>query len=178
MKTLCLILFVFLFACTPIGYKPISSSPGEVFYSRHDDFSNVSKIRHKSFINSRKWMNPPLEVYLLKDGENYNLKMKLEYRGSSWIFFNRATLLNQDGQTVVYDINPGEVSRNILRSGMLVETADFRLLSTHAEELLSLVGSETLRLQLRGESASEYNLTMQDSQGIKDVVNKFLSSME
>lgn len=173
MKKILVILavIIFLSGCStpyiPDGYDPISTVENEMIYKRYDEFKDVSFYRHKTFFHSS-----PIEIYIVESTKTYP-RILFKYYGSSWIFFETATLVGSNGQRVLFSFKSYDKITDVLSGGSVKESVDIVLDELKAEQILLMVStSEEIKLRLSGKYYKDSVIPDDVVNAIKDILTR------
>lgn len=151
----------------PKGYKPVSNEKNESFYVNHDEFKGTSFIRHKFFFSDDK----PIEIYQVKD--NF-LRVVFTYRGSDWIFFRTATIINSAGEKMSFAFESHKKTTEVLSGGNVFETVDIVLSDSEAKKLLAILNdSGEKKVRLSGKYYKDYTLYDKKVLALRDVIENY-----
>jgi hypothetical protein len=149
----------------PEGYTPVSTTENEMIYKRYDEFKDVAFYRHKTFFGSS-----PIEVYIVEGTSTYP-RIVFEYYGSSWIFFETATLVGSDGQRISFTFKSYDKTTDVLSGGSVKERIDIVLDEARAEQILRMIStSEEIKLRLSGKYYKDFSLPEDVVNAIKDIL--------
>ena len=154
-------------AVIPTGYLPVSNSENEMVYKKHNEFKDISFYRHKAFFSPS-----PIEIYI-GEGKLTYLRTKFKYRGSDWIFFENATIINSESSKVKISFNSYDKETDVLSGSSVVEYIDESLSDYKAKEILNLINSnvDVIKVRLSGKYYKDYVLNESQINGLKEILN-------
>ncbi len=115
--------------------------------------------------------------------EGKTLKLELNYKGSSWIFFNNGTIINSNGGKMEWNIFKDKVGMtksydrktDVLSGGNVTETYTVSLSEDKSKELFQLLSKPgEVKLRLSGKkSHQDYPIDFTNKNALLDVI-KFI----
>ncbi len=148
----------------PQGYKPLKEK--SLVYTKYNEFKKFTVYSHKNLFGNY------IKIYLL-DKESFNeplYRIKFIYRGSDWIFFNSATLINTDGEDIRFTISRTDKDTEVLSGGNVYEDSDIVLSMSERKKLLKLLNSKSVKLRLSGKYYKDYQLNKSTKQGLIEML--------
>lgn len=134
----------------------------------YDEFKKTSFIKNKKIDNQ-----VPVDIYIGKNEENKWLRIRFRYRGSDWIFFEKATIINSDGATITWNINTWDKNTDVLSNGNVYESIDLQLTDTRREELYSLLQGNGVKIRLIGKYYKDYEIKTDYVLSLLEVLNTY-----
>jgi len=160
----------------PEKYTQISENSN--IYEYYDEFKNVRFYHYKYFFPSSNPISlikySPIEVYLVKEPEKKYLRIIFRYRGSEWIFFEKAYLVNSEGDRLIFSFKQYNKTTEVISGVEVREEIDKVLPVNKAKELLSLIGNNKgeIKLRLSGRKYyKEYILTEKQINGLIEIIS-------
>lgn len=136
---------------------------------KYDDVSGITWYKQPYFIhyNNRNLTS----LYFGDDGNKIWLRLKMSYAGDDWIFFEKA-YLSYDGNTkeVVFDEYDDKETDN---GGGVWEWIDVSVSKDLESFLRKFAKSKSAKMRLTGKYTRTRNLTWNERQGIRDVLNGY-----
>ena len=106
-----------------------------------------------------------------KPTNNKYLRCVFIYRGSSWIFFDKVVILNQDGEKMEWTMKSYDKKTNV-NSGIVREEYDVLLTYSDAKKLYDFVSSSgTVKLRYSGKYYEDYVLSTNQKAAIIKLIN-------
>jgi hypothetical protein len=139
---LVLMFLVLIGSCATSG-NPVSSDWPDMRIN-HDEFQNISFVQSTKLNGLGSWV--PMELYIGISEDIKILRLKIVYRGRNWIFFEKVTLVNDQGSNVQYTFNRSDINRNVLSGAGIQETADVVLSVFNEGSEFSDISTETKEL--------------------------------
>jgi hypothetical protein len=137
----------------------------------YDDVSDVTWYHQPYFTH---YNNKNLvSIYIGKMGNYLFLRLKMSYKGEDWIFFENA-FLSYDGETKqIYFDKYTDKKTEIGNGGSVWEWIDVQLSEDSIQYLRKFCESRNAKMRLSGKYTETRNLTWEERQGIKDVLDGY-----
>lgn len=138
-----------------------------MIYQRYDEFKQQSFYRHKAFFKES-----PIEVYIGYKSEKY-YRIKFIYEGSDWIFFESATIVNADGESLRFSFQSFDKITNVMSNGFVFESIDEPLSEDRVKKLLKIIegNSRYVKVRLSGMYYKDYTLNEKHIKGLLEILN-------
>ena len=136
---------------------------------KYDDITGTTRYRNPYFTHYNNINSVSLTFWRDKEDQG-TLQLKMSYEGSDWIFFTSAAL-SYDGNTeyIYFDEYYDKKSDNGAYSVWEWIVVDVK--KADIEFLEKLANSKNAKMRLSGKYTKTRNLTWNERQGIKDVIN-------
>ena len=106
--------------------------------------------------------------------EGKTLKLELEYKGSSWIFFSNGTIINSNGGKMEWNMKSYDKKTDVLSGGNVIETYTVSLSEDKSKELFQLLSKPgEVKLRLSGKYYQDYPIDFTYKNALLDVI-KFI----
>lgn len=133
----------------------------------YDDITGITWYRNPYFIhytNTNK-----VSIYMGEMDSHVWLRLKMSYAGDDWIFFDEA-YLSYDGKTYEIPFGKYEDKDSDHDSGDVWEWIDISVSESLKIYLKNFVNGNDLKMRLIGKYTKTRNLTLNEKQGIKDIL--------
>lgn len=136
----------------------------------YDDVSDITWYKNPYFThyNNRNLTS----IYIGSSGSSTWLRIKMSYKGDDWIFFERA-YLSYDGNTKEIIFNEYDDKDTENSGGGVWEWIDVSVSSDVLSFLRDFSNSKNAKMRLSGKYTRTRNLTWNERQGIRDVLNGY-----
>lgn len=136
----------------------------------YDDVSDITWYKNPYFThyNNRNLTS----IYIGSNGSSTWLRLKMSYQGDDWIFFERA-YLSYDGNTKEILFNEYDDKETENSGGGVWEWIDVSVSSDVLSFLRDFSNSKNAKMRLSGKYTRTRNLTWNERQGIRDVLNGY-----
>jgi hypothetical protein len=122
-----LIFAIFVVSCASImGLGEPLSSDWPDLRIRYDEFNKISFIE-SSHLNYNGLGGGHWHLYIAVSENSKVLRLNLGYSGSGWIFFDKAILINDQGNNIQYTFNQSDLKRKVRYGGSVGESVDIAL---------------------------------------------------
>ena len=134
---------------------------------KYDDISGITWYENPYFThyNNRHLTS----IYIGKNDSNVWLRLKMSYSGDDWIFFENA-YLSYDGNTREINFNKYENKESDNSGGEVWEWIDVSVDSYLHSYLKEMINGKSIKMRLSGKYTRTRNLSVNEIQGIKDVL--------
>lgn len=137
---------------------------------KYDDVSDITWYRQPYFTH---YTNTNLTSIYIGDNGSYRwLRIMMSYQGDDWIFFERA-YLSYDGNTKEIIFNEYDDKKTENSGGGVWEWIDISVSSDVLSFLRDFSNSKNAKMRLSGKYTRTRNLTWNERQGIRDVLNGY-----
>ena len=134
---------------------------------KHDDVSGISWYKNPYFTH---YNDANLtSIYIGKNDSQVWLRLKMSYNGDDWIFFERA-YLSYDGNTREISFNEYQDKESDNSGGEVWEWIDVSVDDYLLTFLREMVNGKSIKMRLSGKYTKTRNLSVNEIQGIKDVL--------
>lgn len=134
---------------------------------KHDDVSGITWYYNPYFTH---YTNSNLtSIYIGKKESSVWLRLEMTYKGDDWIFFDRA-FLSYDGNTREISFNEYKEKDSDNSGGEVWEWIDVSVDSYLLSFLEEMVKGKSIKMRLSGKYTKTRNLSVNEIQGIKDVL--------
>lgn len=134
---------------------------------KHDDVSGITWYNNPYFTHySHENLT---SIYIGKNESKVWLRLKMSYSGDDWIFFERA-YLSYDGNTREISFNEYQDKESDNDGGYVWEWIDVSVDSYLLSFLEEMVKGKSIKMRLSGKYTKTRNLSVNEIQGIKDVL--------
>ena len=146
---LTMVMFV---SCTTVSLDSLGYTDlGNGVYEKYDPFSEATVYNSQSSVDLYSEVNTYISI--INDGKHEFTYLNFKYRGSDWIFFDNATLINNYGGNLSYDCD--DTDREVVTgSGVSVRETGYAVLDEkEKQELLDFINQAedgVINMQLRG----------------------------
>jgi hypothetical protein len=136
----------------------------------YDDVSDVTWYKNPYFTH---YNNKNLtSIYIGSSSSSTWLRLKMSYQGDDWIFFEKA-YLSYDGNTKEILFNEYDDKETENSGGGVWEWIDVSVSSDVLSFLRDFSNSKDAKMRLSGKYTRTRNLTWNERQGIRDVLNGY-----
>jgi len=136
-------------------YTPIEGTEGKML-EKYDEFQQITWIQHKYFNTAS---HEPFSLYIGSKGGDSWLRCIFHYSGSSWIFFDKAILIDSNGNKLSWNIENYDKDTEVLSGGSVKERYDFMISDNEAWGIYNLLSKENVRIRLTGKKNKDYTLS-------------------
>jgi hypothetical protein len=164
----------YICSCSTIGYKAITSFPNEKILKKYDNFRNITFYKHKAFTEIGSINYSPIEIYVIESQSATYMRLKFLYRGSNWIFFENAYIVNSEQERMSFYFRPDNLKSDVISGNSLRELADIRLSDDKAKELINIINGNNVKLRLSGEKYREYSLRKRQIKGLQEIYDFYI----
>ncbi len=165
MKKVLLLLLICLSFTSCLSTKKVTGS----IYKTHDKFQQCDFYRNKNIFSKNKCF----DVYIV-DSTTVYPRITVFYSGDNWIFFEKAIILNKEGETINFVIPSYEKETDVVSAKKVTEFADIVITKEEAIKLKSVLEGGFVRMRLQGKKTKTYILK---TQGLIKLLNYYLEEM-
>lgn len=124
------------------------------------------KFRSITFITPKNSSNK--EPYISIKGGILNMRLKMEYYGDSWIFWDK-TIIIYDGNKFEYNV--GEPDREVSSSAKVTETSDIKMSTEMINKFRDIVNSKIVEVRYSGSKGNkDFEMTDRIKDAIKNTI--------
>lgn len=168
-----LLLVVVCVGCVsiPKNYKKVSEKSD--IYVRYDEFEGVSFYQHKIAFQSLVDMSKPVELYIVKRQIAKGMRIRFQYYGGSWIFFEQATILNNNGRRIEFTFRSYDKETTVISGGLVSEIIDLPFSEEDIKimENMLISAEPKIKVRLSGKFYKDYELDKDTVMALKDILS-------
>ena len=149
----------------------------QFIHSHYDEMQEVTF--HSSRRDTSKRTNRGLfsiDFYLVesKQTDRIYFRFRADYSGESWIFYEKITLLGNNG--IKIEIQPDEYSEKEteVAAGGVREWSDSYLTDSYNEKILNLAEAKSVKVRFDGKYRIEFDMTEKQLLALKEIVSQYL----
>jgi len=144
--------------------------------SRYDDMQEVTFHSSRRDTATRTYRGTiSIEFYLVESDKTDRtyFRFRADYRGESWIFYKKITLLGSNG--VKIEIEPDEYREKDTEvvSGGVREWSDSYLSDSYNEKILQLVEAESMKVRFDGKYRIDFEMTEKQLSALREIVLQY-----
>ncbi|MDZ7794888.1 MAG: hypothetical protein U5P10_14710 [Spirochaetia bacterium] len=144
--------------------------------SRYDEMQEVtfhSSRRDTSTRTNRGYFS--IDFYIVESDKTDStyFRFRANYRGESWIFYKKITLLGSNG--VKLEIEPDEYreKETEVETGGVREWSDSYLSDSYNDKILELAEAETVKVRFDGKYRIDFEMTEKQRAALKEIVSLY-----
>jgi hypothetical protein len=154
------------------GYTPISISNDETIYKRYDPYQDCTFYQEKILWGLD---DNVIESYFVEQGDNLTYhRLKLYYKGSSWIFFTKAIIINDSGDRMEFSFDSWDMNRKVRDGGYVSESIDKIIDENTVSQLLIILKNSNgiINIRLSGKDGSrDYQISNDEINGLINILS-------
>ena len=144
--------------------------------SRYDDMQEVSfhySRRDTSTRTSRGTFS--IEFYLVESDkiDRTYFRFRANYRGESWIFYKKITLLGSNGVKIEIEPDDYREKDTEVESGGVREWSDSYLSDSYNEKILQLAEAESVKVGFDGKYRIDFEMTEKQLSALREIVSQY-----